>query len=189
MLEKNIDQDIIIKYGKSPYNKIKIENIKITTNENLIIQNENIKFSIGYWFYLFSGQLPVPISANKSVASFKLRKGMTCGLKTSISGKKNIKRVLDNIRYIIMPQYSLLNRHNNNNKNISKHYKGYNIGIEDIYINTFESKYQIKDKELGGTFALSNTMKKGPGINILIKIKGAHKLEEYKYYIRALLLP
>lgn len=82
--------DICIKHAGigSPYNAAKIKGIQLVTSANIVAQTGNQKrlIPIMEGFMGETGQRAKVLKAQDSVAAFKIRKNMECGLKVELRG-------------------------------------------------------------------------------------------------------
>jgi ribosomal protein L5 len=82
--------DICIKHIgiKSPYSAAKIKGIQLVTSANIVAQTGNQKklIPIIEGFMEETGQRAKVLKAQESVAAFKIRKNMECGIKVELRG-------------------------------------------------------------------------------------------------------
>lgn len=90
----------------NPYNNPKIDNINFIVSNNNLINNPNLLIPLINKSQSITGQYPSLIKANKSIASFKLRKNMVTGLQTTLRNKK-ANNLLKILRYSLFPRYGI----------------------------------------------------------------------------------
>ena len=73
-----------------PYNQPKLNDIKFIISNNNVILNPKLMVPMINTSISITGQYPHIIKAKKSVAHFKLRKGGSTGLLTTLSGSKGL---------------------------------------------------------------------------------------------------
>ena len=85
----NILNDYIIKVPhNNPYNKPKLNNIRVIMSNNNLITNSKLLVPLINTSSSITGQYPSIIRAKKSVASFRVRKGGPIGLLTTLTPQK-----------------------------------------------------------------------------------------------------
>ena len=85
----NILNDYIIKVPyNNPYNKPKLNEVRVIMSNNNIITNSKLLIPLINTSTSITGQKPSIIRAKKSVASFKVRKGSPIGLLTTLTPQK-----------------------------------------------------------------------------------------------------
>lgn len=109
----NILNDYIVKIPKNnPYNRPKIESIKIIISNNNLVDNAKLIIPLINTSLSITGQYPSIIKAQKSVASFKLRKGSPVGLITTVRGDK-LENYLKVLNSYILPRIATTKTYKN----------------------------------------------------------------------------
>lgn len=137
----NVINDYLVKLPTNhPYNKPKLSQVRVIVSNNNLAQNSKLLVPLINTSLSITGQYPSLILANKSVASFKVRKGSPIGLLTTLVPNKgfgvsqnkvvNFFKLL-NIYY--MPKVvSQLNLRNISFSNFSK--SSLTLGIPNINV-------------------------------------------------------
>jgi hypothetical protein len=100
----NILNDYITKISfQHPYNQPKLSDIKFILSNNNVIINPKLMVPMINTSISITGQYPNIIKAKKSVAHFKLRKGGSTGLLTTLSGSKGLN-YLKLLNLYLMPR-------------------------------------------------------------------------------------
>lgn len=85
----NVINDYLIKLPTNhPYNKPKLNQVRVILSNNNLAQNSKLLVPLINTSSSITGQYPSLILANKSVASFKVRKGSPIGLLTTLIPNK-----------------------------------------------------------------------------------------------------
>lgn len=87
----NVINDYLIKLPTNhPYNKPKLNQVRVIVSNNNLAQNSKLLVPLINTSLSITGQYPSLILANKSVASFKVRKGSPIGLLTTLTPNKGL---------------------------------------------------------------------------------------------------
>lgn len=104
LYEKEIKKMLLEKFGyKSPMQVPKIEKIVLNMGLGEAIQNAKILDTASEDLKLISGQKPVITRARKSIAAFKLRKGMPIGCMVTLRGDR-MYDFLEKLIHVALPR-------------------------------------------------------------------------------------
>lgn len=119
----------------------KLKKVIINSGIGRISKEESITDNIQKDLALITGQRPVKILAKKSIASFKIRKGMPSGIKVTLRGGK-MYDFLDRLIHIALPRSRDFRGLSNKNIDASGNL---NIGIKEHIIFPEVSSDDVKN--------------------------------------------
>lgn len=192
----NIINDYIVKIPKNnPYNRPKIESIKVIVSNNNLVENAKLIIPLINTSLSITGQYPSIIKAQKSVASFKLRKGSPVGLITTIRGEK-LENYLKVLNSYILPRIATTKTYKNlaftTSKNSTLTLGVNNLGwytyitpLEETLLNTIKVNISGAPYNWGGYNQVTQSYA------IPKQYKGQLEISQkiHKYYLSSLYFP